>query len=210
MDPTQESRLGDARHRDRSKVRHELGIMRSHSRDDHRIRTPDQRPPVGLLPQPEVLLRHQLVADHPARYQPETGFVAGVDQLLRGRGMEVRDRLGRQDQRASPGLRNGERPVDGARGRDRIVRTRRETLTAPDAVLLDDLDDGRLRRQRNRIGRAHTDACQTSDTARRVDGQMQGCSGCRENAPVARWCKLGVTLRSVKRWCRPKVYRIVT
>ena len=160
---------------------------------------PDERPPVGILPQLEVLLRHQLVADDPAGDQPEPRLVAGVDQLLRRGRMEMDHRLRRQDQRAIAALGDRQGPVHRP-GRAEIASWGQEGMHSPqlDAVFLDDLDHPRLGRQGNGVGRACADTSQTGDAARRVNGEVQGRSRMGGGRADAR-CKLARSLRSVKR-----------
>ena len=143
----QESSLGGTGGGHRRQIRHQLGIMGGYRGHDHRIGGANQGPPVGIFPQPEVFLRHQLVTHDAARNEPEAGLITGVDHLLRGGGMEVRHRLGRQDQRTLPRLDNRQRQLHRTGGRDGVVRAGRNAFTATDAVLLDDLHHARLRRQ---------------------------------------------------------------
>ena len=76
-----------------------------------------------------------------------------------GPGARLGDREGVVD-RPSPGRGNGQ------------MGTRRKALAATNAVLLDDLDHPRLRREGDRIGRADPDTRQATDTPRGVDREV--------------------------------------
>lgn len=177
MQTTQESRLGHARVGHGGQIGDELGIVGRDGGHGHRIGAPDERPPVGILPQLEVLLRHQFVADHAPGDEPEAGLVTGVDQLLGRRRMKMDHRLGCQNQRAVAAFGDCQGPIDRSGGRDRLMGARRDAFAAPDAVFLDDFDHARLWREGNRIGRAGANAGQTSDATRGVNGEVQGRSG---------------------------------
>jgi hypothetical protein len=169
----QESSLRHARRGHRGQVRDQLGIVGGDRGDNYRISRADQRPPVGIFPEPEVCLGHQLIANNAAGNQPETGLIAGVDQLFRRGGVEVRHRLRRQDQRTIATLGDRQREVHRPGRRDGIVRAGRQAFPTTDAILLDDLHHARLGRQRDGIGRADPDARQTGDAARVVDVEVQ-------------------------------------
>ena len=145
---TQESSLRSVGIGDRGQVGHQFRVVNRNGSHHHRVGRADQGPPVGILPEPLILGRHQLVAQDAARDQAETGFVAGVNQLVGRRGMEMGRRLGRQDEGPGPRLGDRQGVVDGPGTGRSIgqVGTCREALAATNAVLLDDLDHPRLRR----------------------------------------------------------------
>ena len=73
-----------------------------------------------------------------------------------------------------PSRGNGKSPPDLAVYLDRTVRAGRQAAPAPDARLVDHLQQQRLvARHRDRIGRAHADAREARDTRLRVDDEVQ-------------------------------------
>ena len=111
MQTTQESRLGHARVGHGGQIGDQLGIVGRNGRDRDRVGAPDEGPPVGILPQLEVLLRHQLVADDPPGDQPEARLVARVDELFGRCWMKMDHRLRSEDQCPVPALGNRQRPI---------------------------------------------------------------------------------------------------
>ena len=88
------------------------------------------------------------------------------------------DGLRAQDQDPVTLRGNGESLANLAIYLDRTMRTGRETLAAPDAGLVYDLQQERLvARHRNSIGGAHAHACQAGDTELGVDREIQGYPG---------------------------------
>ena len=86
--------------------------------------------------------------------------------------MEMGHRLRSQDQRACAGLSNRQSFVDGTCSGNRLVRAGGDTLPAEDAVLFDNLDEARLGRQGDGVGRTDPNTGQAGNTARGVNGEM--------------------------------------
>src|ERR1017187_5715940 len=87
--------------------------------------------------------------------------------------MEVSYGLRRQDERAIARLGDGEGLLRRTGRRDGVMRTGRDALTTPDAVLFDDLHHARLGRQRDGISRANAYTRQACDASGRIDGEAQ-------------------------------------
>ncbi len=181
---TQESRLCHAGIGHRRQVGHQLRVMGRDRRHHHRVGAPDQGAPVGVLPLPLVLLGYQLVAHDSPGDMPESGLIAGIDQLFWCCRMEPRRRLGRQDQRPGPRLGNRHRTFNRPRGRDRLVGAGGNALAAADAVLLHHLHDPRLRRQRDGVRGAHPDTREARDATRWINGELQLGAPSGRRAPI--------------------------
>ena len=168
------SRLRHRRERDRREVGEELGVLGPDRLHHHRIGRADEGAPGLLFPQLKVFCRNEFVADDAAGDGAEAGLVAGVDELLGSGGVEVGDRLRAQDQDAVALRGDGKSPPDLAVYLDRAVRTGRQTLPAPDARLVDHLQQQRLvARHRDRVGGADPYAREARDTELRVDDEVQ-------------------------------------
>ena len=171
---SQISGLGDRWERDRGQVGQELGVLRPHRLHHDRVGRADQGAPGLLFPKFKIFRRNEFVADDPAGDGAEAGLVAGVDELF-GRGrVEVGHRLRTQDQHAVAVGGDGESPPDFAVYLDRLMRTRRQALPAPDAGVVHHLQQQRLvPRDGDGIRRAHADTGQTRDTEFGVDDEIQ-------------------------------------
>ena len=160
--------ISGLRHRrkgDRGQVGQELGVLGPHRLHHHRVGGADEGAPRLLFPQLKVFSRNELVADHAPGDGAEPGLVAGVDELLGTGRVEVRHRLGAQDQGAAALRGDGKSPPDLAVYLDRAVGTGRQAPPAPDARLVHHLQQQWLvPRHRDRVGRAHAYAREARDT----------------------------------------------
>ena len=171
---SQISRLGHRRNGDRREIGDELGILAADRFHDHRIGRADQGAPGLLFPQLKVFCGNEFVADDPASDGTEAGGVAGVDELFGSGGIEVRDRLGAQNEDAFALGRDRQGASNLAIYLDRPVGTGGDALAAADAGVIDHLEQQRLvARHRDRIGGADPHARQAGDAKLGVDDEVQ-------------------------------------
>ena len=175
METLQVASLRRDRRCDGRQVRDQLRILGPDRLHDHRARRANHAAPAFVRPQRQVLLGHQLVAQHAAVHGAESRGVARVHHLLRRGRVKEHRALDRQDQRGAPRQRQLVRAGHVARRPDCIVRARRQAQPAARARLVHDSDlvafngDG--------VGGAHSDARHARHAQSRIDPKVHvSCS----------------------------------
>ena len=116
--PMLRPQISGLRHRrkgDRGQVGQELGVLGPDRLHHHRVGGADEGAPRLLFPQLKVFSGNEFVADDAPGDGAEPGLVAGVDELLGTGRVEVRHRLGAQDERAVALARRWQEPARSRR-----------------------------------------------------------------------------------------------